>query len=259
MGKKHASLGKTAAKPSLIGIVVACVAALITYLSQERGNVEPSSPAQTAQVSSERGQAERIAGGKTGSSALLPKPGDDFDYYVLALSWSPSYCKSRPDADQCGQGKAFIVHGLWPQHERGYPQDCPTNTPRPPRSLMERYADLTESVGLLGYQWRKHGACAGMPPQAYFATMRAATERVAIPKVLEQLRQDRQISPKVAEAAFLEANPQMRANGVTVTCKDRRLAEIRICLTKDLKPRKCGADVSRDCPIASIELPAPAR
>jgi ribonuclease T2 len=49
-----------------------------------------------------------------------------FDYYVLALSWSPTYCASRAgrrDRQQCGTGRgyAFVVHGLWPQYEKGWP------------------------------------------------------------------------------------------------------------------------------------------
>jgi len=32
-----------------------------------------------------------------------------------------------------------------------------------------------------------------------------------------------------------------------ITCKDTRIQEARICLTKDLEPRRCGADVIRDC------------
>ena len=56
----------------------------------------------------------------------------DFDFYVLALSWSPSYCAIEGDgADpaQCANGRpyAFVVHGLWPQYEKGYPRDCETS------------------------------------------------------------------------------------------------------------------------------------
>src|SRR5436853_4552929 len=53
------------------------------------------------------------------------RPGD-FDFYVLALSWSPSYCEvegGRADRVQCAPGEdlGFIVHGLWAQREHGFP------------------------------------------------------------------------------------------------------------------------------------------
>ena len=45
----------------------------------------------------------------------------NFDYYVMALSWSPSYCESHPDEDeQCAhKGYGFVLHGLWPQYDGG--------------------------------------------------------------------------------------------------------------------------------------------
>ena len=52
-----------------------------------------------------------------------------FDYYSLVLSWSPTFCDSnagRRARQQCGLNRryAFVVHGLWPQHEKGWPQNC---------------------------------------------------------------------------------------------------------------------------------------
>src|SRR5580692_7150493 len=46
-----------------------------------------------------------------------------FDYYVLALSWSPEFCHSHPTKPECVWGKfGFVVHGLWPQYANGYPE-----------------------------------------------------------------------------------------------------------------------------------------
>src|SRR5215470_7016408 len=43
-----------------------------------------------------------------------------FDYYVLALSWSPSFCEiatGNARRQQCGvRPFSFVVHGLWPQY-----------------------------------------------------------------------------------------------------------------------------------------------
>jgi ribonuclease T2 len=55
-------------------------------------------------------------------------PGE-FDYYALVLGWAPSYCltegRLRRDAE-CNSAKprAFVLHGLWPQYEKGWPEDC---------------------------------------------------------------------------------------------------------------------------------------
>ncbi len=54
-----------------------------------------------------------------------------FDYFALALSWSPTYCATpagENDRSQCSPGRrfAFVVHGLWPQHEKGWPEYCET-------------------------------------------------------------------------------------------------------------------------------------
>ena len=52
----------------------------------------------------------------------------------------------------------FVVHGLWPQNERGYPEFCRTSEPdRVPDPLVERYLDLLPSAGLIGHPWRKPG------------------------------------------------------------------------------------------------------
>lgn len=54
------------------------------------------------------------------------------------------------------------------------------------------------------------------------------------------------------EDAFIEANPDLTRDGITVTCKGQRLQEVRICLTRDLEPRRCGQDVRRDCRIPML-------
>lgn len=196
-------------------------------------------------------------GNGQGGPTSLAKADQPFDYYVLALSWSPSFCESRPYADQCGQGRRFILHGLWPQFDKGYPQDCPSGEADPTNRELAQYEDLTESRGLLAYQWRKHGRCAGVSAERYLAASRAAVEAVTIPPSLDRIARDLRVDAKVIEAAFLEANPEMDRDGVTVKCRDGRFSEVRICLTKDLALRRCGRDVVRDCRQSGLELPAP--
>ena len=88
-----------------------------------------------------------------------------FDFYVLALSWSPSFCKDaeergRESNDQCrGRPYSFVVHGLWPQHERGFPRDCQVPAPRLNRNTMTSMLDLMPAPRLVYHEWDQHGTC----------------------------------------------------------------------------------------------------
>jgi ribonuclease T2 len=176
----------------------------------------------------------------------------DFDYYVMALSWSANWCAATGDArddPQCdaGRGIDFVLHGLWPQYEDGWPSFCRTTERDPPRSLTAAQADLFGGAGAAFYQWKKHGRCAGLPAEAYFRTARDAFENVAVPQVFTALRQDIRLPADVVEEAFLDANPAMTGDQVVVTCRDGMVQEVRICLTRDLDLRACNADVGRVC------------
>ena len=173
----------------------------------------------------------------------------DFAYYVLALSWSPAFCEVQGDPVQCAPDKRFgwILHGLWPQHERGYPRDCRSVQRNPSRAETAAMADIMATSGLAWHEWQAHGRCSGLSSEDYFALSRQAYDSVTRPQILRQLRADVRLPARVIEEAFLEANPQLSADGVTVTCPDNRIREVRICLTKDLAPRDCAPDVRRDC------------
>lgn len=179
------------------------------------------------------------------------RPGE-FDYYVLALSWTPTWCALEGDdrdSPQCdaGRGFGFTLHGLWPQYEVGWPSFCPTALRPPSRGMTGDMADIMGSSGLAWHQWRKHGTCTGLEAADYFALSRLAYERVARPALLRQLDREVRLPAAVIEAAFLEENPGLSADMLTVTCRAGRVQEVRLCLTRDLEPRVCGADVRRDC------------
>jgi len=187
--------------------------------------------------------------------------GGEFDYYVLSLSWSPSWCAqegAEDGAGQCDPGRrlGFVVHGLWPQYERGWPSDCRTDARDPSRRDTRQMADLMGSGGLAWYQWKKHGRCSGLSAADYFAVTREAAKSVHLPEVLQKLSRDVSLPAKVVEEAFLEANPGMTRDGITVTCRARALQEVRICLTRELSPRACAPDNRADCR-GSFSMPAP--
>lgn len=176
----------------------------------------------------------------------------DFDYYVLSLSWSAAWCALEGDArhdPQCteGRGLTFILHGLWPQHEQGWPAFCRTVERDPTRGQTAAMADIMGGAGPAFYQWKKHGRCSGLSAEDYYRTARAAYDSIAIPELFARVDRPLTLPASVIEAAFLEANPGLHRDQITITCKAGLIQEARICLTKDLSPRTCGADVIRDC------------
>ena len=175
-----------------------------------------------------------------------------FDYYVLSLSWSPNWCALEGDSlgsPQCGEDTDFgwVLHGLWPQYERGYPADCRHTFRNPTRAETAEMADIMGTSGLAWHQWNKHGACSGLSPQDYYALAREAYTTVTRPDVLHQLDRPVTLPASLIEEAFMRDNAGMDANEITITCRSGRIQEARICLTRGLELRDCGADVVRDC------------
>jgi ribonuclease T2 len=176
----------------------------------------------------------------------------DFDYYVLSLSWSPNWCATQGDArgsEQCDADRdlGWVVHGLWPQYEQGWPSYCRSPARMPSRSLTNQQADLFGTSGAAWYQWKKHGICSGLEAQDYYHLVREAFSRVNRPKVFQKLTKPVKLPASVIEEAFLKDNPDWAPDMLTITCKENRIQEARLCLTSDLTPRVCGADVLRDC------------
>ncbi|MCF6303888.1 MAG: ribonuclease T2 [Rhodobacteraceae bacterium] len=187
----------------------------------------------------------------------------EFDYYVLALSWTPSWCALEGDdrdSPQCNAdtGFGFTVHGLWPQYEQGWPEFCTTSAHDPSRRQTAGMADIMGTGGLAWYQWKKHGRCSGLSAEAYFDATRQAYESINRPEVLRQIDQTYRLPARIIEDAFMESNPEITADQITITCKQGRIQEARICLTKDLDLRQCGVDVVQDCSLSDAEF-APIR
>ena len=110
--------------------------------------------------------------------------------------------------------------------------------------------------GLAFYEWKKHGRCSGLSASDYYTTMRKAYASLTIPPLFAKINKDLKVPASVIEGAFLERNPQLSRDQITVTCKSGMIQEARICLTKDLTPRRCGDDVIRDCTLQDAGLDA---
>lgn len=191
----------------------------------------------------------------------------DYDYLVLALSWSPTFCASgaaRGDASQCGPGRryGFVVHGLWPQFEQGWPEYCATDEPYVPEAMIAGMLDIMPSKWLVIHEWRKHGACSGLGQRGYFAALRTLFSKLRIPARYLAPQAPVATTPEGLREDFLKTNPWLSADTISLQCGNRRdaarLSELRLCFARDLSPRPCGANERRQCRAAELILP-PAR
>lgn len=183
-----------------------------------------------------------------------------FDYYVLSLSWSPSYCADAGDRDpaQCGRDRrfSFVVHGLWPQYERGWPSDCASTQARyVPAGLRQSMLDIMPSPRLVDHEWETHGKCSGLTPQDYFGLTRRVRQKVIVPTQFSALDRTLMTTGADVERAFVAANPGLKANMIAVQCDRARLKEVRVCVTKTGAFRSCGADVRDRCGTERVAMP----
>ncbi|NBQ38398.1 MAG: ribonuclease T [Alphaproteobacteria bacterium] len=142
-----------------------------------------------------------------------------FDFYVLALSWSPTYCANGGDkrsTDQChiGAMNDFVVHGLWPQFESGYPTECPSDEKALPKTTLEAASHIFPDIRLADHEWKRHGSCTARAPAEYLADIATARQHI-----------------------------------------EAELQEVRICFTKDLKGfRACPELEGGSCRAASVKV-----
>jgi ribonuclease T2 len=190
-----------------------------------------------------------------------------FDYYMLVLSWSPTHCiTAAPGRDdmQCsrrdGRRFGFILHGLWPQHEHGYPTRCRTRwKPFVPQPVIAQMRDVMPSRSLVIHEYREHGTCSGLRPAAYFALARRFYHRIQIPKRYQNPFDLQFVSPREVLSDFLAANPGLKPDMIAVMCggPGNRLREVRICMTKDGRPRRCGETANQHtrCRAGKMHVP----
>jgi ribonuclease T2 len=182
-----------------------------------------------------------LVGPHTLAQARNDAPGR-FDYYAVALSWSPSYCATNRDPDQCDSGRklGFVLHGLWPQYEAGYPEEC--SREQLSGAVRARYATIYPSEKLIGHEWKKHGTCSGLDPAAYFALSQRLKDQVAIPRQFQQPAQPVRVSGSDFVQAFRSVNPGMARDSVLPFCSGggRFLREIHACFDKSGQSRSCS-------------------
>jgi ribonuclease T2 len=181
-----------------------------------------------------------------------------FDYYLLSLSWAPTYCLTHAnDSEECsGKGYTFVLHGLWPQYDAGgYPENCPTQFELSADAIAKGRT-LYPSERLMQHEWRRHGTCSGLDAREYFDTAERATAVIKTPTTLAASHSGQSLTAARIANLFQGANPQLPEGAMTVVCTRAELSEVRVCLTRDLKPRSCGRAVHSNCPRVPLDIPA---
>jgi ribonuclease T2 len=183
-----------------------------------------------------------------------PKPSNrptnipgEFDFYVMALSWSPDYCatKGGNDVQQCGGAKklGFVLHGLWPQYNRGWPANCTTE--KLSSDLKSQFPNLYPSAKLYDHEWEKHGTCSGLGAKGYMELSQQLKNALVVPDRYQQPTKPFRTTVADLRRDFTRANPAVKADGLAVTCSGsgRFLQEMMVCYSKDGKPGICSAEV----------------
>jgi len=189
------------------------------------------------------------------NSSASPQPigPQNFDYYLLNLSWSPEFCHSHQSAPECGRHATFVLHGLWPQNSDGsYPEKC-NSAPGP--ANPSQYSDIYPDPNLLEHEWRTHGTCSGLSPDEFFATARAAFQSFVVPPKLAQLNAQISLPPQEILSLVTESNRSIPSGSLALSCGNNYLTAVEVCLDKQLHPIACGP--VRSCRANTVRIPPP--
>jgi ribonuclease T2 len=194
------------------------------------------------------------------AAAQQPMPAGRFDYYLLSLSWSPTWCAHHGGAgdaeEECGQRRGFVVHGLWPQNLAGpWPAFCLPVSPVPP-ALAARETAIMPDAEMIEHEWTKHGSCSGLKVDAYFAAIDRAFAAFHRPAALSQANHPVTLALAEAKRALVAANPGLEPDMIAIRCTpEGEVEELRLCLDRGFGYRACGADQVDACP-ATVRFPA---
>lgn len=173
-------------------------------------------------------------------------PGE-FDTYVVSLSWSPEFCSQRPENPQCEKHYGFVLHGLWPQYNKGYPSFCSKEAFNP--EMETQFAGLYPASNLYQHEWEKHGTCSGLSQAAYHQLSADLKAKIQLPEAYVGPVQPLRVSSEQLKAAFVASNPEFLSDDSIATfCADsgRFLREIFVCFDKTGEhSTSCPQDVQK--------------
>lgn len=165
--------------------------------------------------------------------------------YTLAVSWSPEFCKPRQDershALQCsGRNGSFgmVLHGLWPESGRSWPQWCPTRRQLNGKQVAAQLC-TTPSARLVARQWAKHGACMTRRPETYLKVSNILWRSLRWPDFDSLSRREGLTAGQIRET-ILAANPGWRHRAIGLKVNERGwLEELRLCYDRRFRPTDC--------------------
>jgi ribonuclease T2 len=225
------------------------------------------------------GCGKREGGAPTGqATSPKPKPGEnqpqtgERTQYVLAATWQPAFCQTKPDKVECQTQTAerfdashFALHGLWPQPRSvGY---CRVEQPQIEDDKAGRWDQLPAVVlepataeelskvmpgtqsHLERHEWTRHGTCYGTTPDEYFgdalALMRALNGS-AVQQLFES-RAGQFLSFADIGKAFDQSFGMGAGRRVRMQCaRDNGrliISELTIGLTGDISPKSSLASL----------------
>jgi ribonuclease T2 len=212
-----------------------------------------------------------LASSDAGAGTHHKKPADSntpgsFDFYVLSLSWSPEHCKevSSDHSAQCTVGSklGFVLHGLWPQYNVGWPHNC-SDDPLP-ADAWTSYPDVFPSEKLMQHEWATHGTCSGLSVPDFFALSKQLKTSITIPGAYTAPAGNLKATQDAMVAAFMTANSGLASGSVVAACSPKQhgwLQEMHLCFDKTGKSMACSADETKStqssCPAAGFKILAP--
>ena len=137
------------------------------------------------------------------------------------------------------------------------PEDC--GDAYVPAAALRLSDGVYPDEGLARYEYRKHGTCSGLDPQAYFAAVKTLRDAIVVPETLKAPRETLKTSPDALTQAFIAANANLTADNMAISCRDGELVDVRICVAKSLTAfAQCPKVAGHTCHAASIAV-APLR
>lgn len=183
-----------------------------------------------------------------------------FDYYLLSLSWAPTYCAAHP-ADhsfecKAGNHTAFVLHSLWPSSNSDpmKPMSCGPASPVA-AGIVRHMSEYFPSKGLIQHEWQKHGTCSGLTASQYFAQVEQAYKAVQIPQRYRNLDHAQSIAVHDLEHDFAQAN-NAPDGAFRVSCHAEELVGVEVCMDKSLHYQACPRS-ARECRSNQVTLAAP--
>lgn len=213
-------------------------------------------------------------------------PAQARDAAVLAVTWQPAFCETKPRKPECRKLDArrydadhFALHGLWPQGRRSYcgnSADVRRARAGGPWSKLPgigladdlRRPLLRAMPGALSYlhrhEWWKHGTCYADDADTYFRDAIALLDALNASEVREVFadRVGKQLPARTIRAAFDAAFGPGAGRRVKVRCRrdgERQLiVELQIGLVGDISAEakrgnlrrliRASRPVRPDCP-----------